>query len=286
MRKYKIYIILLVFNQSLLFCQENVMKSFFSHSEFQWTEWEHIVLDSTKTKIIQKLKQNLSVDEFSSTNYMIDDITNYHLIDANSDGILDILYSGSAGSERNSIILFVSEKGVYQKKIETFGYVVNITQDVNYLPLTFRIINNPCCENSEYIFEEYNYRMDNNTIAYKASFYIKFLKRTKFPILSNLKNNTAFKTENDEYYLRTAPSLESNIVSIYPEGSEGRLIYSQYDEIDGRTWWFVLMKNNLKPIKTELNEDENVSSFYSLGWMSNRFLEKIGNIPKFDNPKG
>ena len=61
---------------------------------------------------------------------MIKDINssdeNFHIIDINSDGQEDVVYCGFAGSEKNSIILFVYENGMYVEKINTYGEIIEI----------------------------------------------------------------------------------------------------------------------------------------------------------------
>ena len=96
-----------------------------------------------------------------------------------------------------------------------------------------------------------------------------------------------FKTITEEYKLRLEPFIndtstssypelvQGNTIAIYPKESLGYALSQQQDDT-GRIWWFVIMKNNLKPISSVMYSGfyEN-DDYYSCGWMSSRFLKKI-----------
>lgn len=274
---FRLYIVLLIVSTSLVgYSQGKERKevSFFSNSEFKWEKWEYKSSDSSKIKVIDDLKNDLK------DNSMIKDINssdeNFHIIDINSDGQEDVVYYGFAGSEKNSIILFVYENGMYVEKINTYGEIIEISQKLDYLPMNFKVLNSPCCEDVVYSFEEYNYFIENDKIFYKNSVKIKFLRDTVFPVLSDNDRYISFETTSEKYNLRNSPKIingdKNNIVSVYPKGSLGTTIYIKEDkENEGRVWWFVIMRNNKDVLNTNLY-DENNDSYYSIGWMSNKKL--------------
>lgn len=277
--RFVLYIILLV-TTSVLYSQEedrNKRLSFFSNSEFKWEKWEYKCSDSLKIKIISKIKRDFSDDSIERhTTYMRYDPNFFHIIDVNSDGKLDVVYNGFAGSEKNSILLFINENGVFVERINTYGRIIGINKESSYLPMTFKIMDYPCCEDTVYGFEQYNYYIENNRIYYKISIKIKFFDKTVFPILTN-DNYIEFETTSEEYNLRSAPEIinevENNVVSVYPKGSLGTAIYSEKEKENDRVWWFVIMRNNKKVLQTNLYEENN-RNYYSIGWMSSKLLKK------------
>jgi hypothetical protein len=276
---FRLYIVLLIATTSVAgYSQEDKRKevSFFSNSEFEWEKWECKISDSSKIKVIDNLKNDLRDNSMMRDINSSDD--NFHIIDVNSDGQKDVIYYGFAGSEKNSIILFIYENGKYVEKINTYGEIIEINRELDYLPMTFKILNSPCCEDVVYGFEEYNYFVESDKIFYNNSINIKFLRNTFFPILDDNHKYILFETTSEKYNLRNSPKIingdNDNIVSVYPKGSFGTAIYSKKDkENENRIWWFVIMRNNKDVLSTNLY-DENNSSYYSIGWMSSKTLLK------------
>ena len=110
-----------------------------------------------------------------------------------------------------------------------------------------------------------------------------YLDATKEP--SNFIDKIHFTTINPEYKLRATPKIEStfdqwpekfdgNTVALYPEGSKGIAIAKETDET-GRIWWFVIMENNLNPVKSIMYNNNDPGDTRSLGWMSSRYVKVV-----------
>lgn len=276
---FRLYIVLLIVSISANGYSQGKEKkevSFFSSTKFEWDKWEIKSSDNSKIEVINQLKSDLG--EKSLLNKIDVSLEKFHIIDVNSDGKEDVIYNGFLGNEKNSIILFICENGKFIEKINTFGDIIGIKQELNYLPMTFRILNSPCCEDLVYSFEEYNYFIKNDKIFYKNSLKIKYLSGTVFPIIDDNEGHILFETTSEKYNLRNSAKIPNdsneNIVSVYPKGSLGTAIYSKKDEENDRTWWFVIMKNNKEVLSTNLHDEDN-SSYYTIGWMSKKMLQKI-----------
>lgn len=250
--------------------------SFFGKSNFDWKNWEVRCEGDGKKNIIEKLLKSPTGEKLKKIEYNIKD---FHLVDINSDGKLDVIYEGFMDSEKNSVLLFVNEKGFYIEKINTHGSVIEINRELPFLPINIKIMDTPCCENNVYKFEYYNYFIEKNIISYKRYKKIKFLRANVFPKIDSNQNFT-FKTIAPKYNLRSSPMIsKSNIIAVYPENSIGIAIYSKKD--DNRVWWLVIMKNNLKRLKTVfLEEGSEIDNYYSIGWMSDKKLKKLNSNVK------
>ena len=229
----KLVLLILFISTSLSYSQG--VSGFFTKTDFKWEEWEVECSDSLRIRLVSDLTKELDTDMYA-IEYMLENINNFHPIDYNSDGEIDFIYSGFANSEGNSIIVFIYENGKYVNKLDTYGYVIEINKELEYLPATLKILSPPCCEDVVYSFESFGYYINNTIIHLKKTNSIKFLEKTLLPIIGNYKY-TPFETTIESYNLRSSPEITDNVVSIYPKGSYGTAIYSIKDEKDGRVWW-------------------------------------------------
>lgn len=278
--KYNISVLFFLLGISILFSQkdQNTKIDFFSKSKFEWEKWEVNYTANEKTNIINMLKADLKKNSLEYVNYLTDNLDDYHIMDVNSDGKWDIIYSGFAGSEKNSLLMFVKEDNEFVEKINTYGEIIEISRESSFSPITLKVMDNPCCEDTIYSFKQFNFHIENTKIFYRMSLKINFLESTIFPDTCN--NNIAFETINEEYKLRNTPEIiddiNSNVIAVYPEGSIGTAIFSKEDQESNRVWWFVIMKNNKSALMDSLDDDSDLD-YYSMGWMSSRFLKKISS---------
>lgn len=212
-------------------------------------------------------------------------LNSFHQIDFNADGLNDIIFEGFFGGEGEALVFFINEGDSYQKSQEIKGRIERIEKSSNNGFLSFTIHDYHCCAG----FVDHILTLD---IVRQGSSY-DFIFHNDFAYMYDTEQPTKFMLEipfitvNPEYKLRAQPVInesydnlpedeiiDGNTAAIYPEGSRGYAIAEQTDET-GRVWWFVIMENNIEPLKSNLYTGNNKLNFRSLGWMSSRFVKKL-----------
>ena len=125
----------------------------------------------------------------------------------------------------------------------------------------------------------------NEKISLQASSKYCAILSTIFPSEYDIEP-ILFEVKNEMYYLRLAPvidnekmnyeiNIKGNVIAEYGLGAKGYALAEKKDDT-GRIWWFVIMLNNNLPIKSMFSEgSNNENKFYSIGWMSSRYLEEV-----------
>jgi hypothetical protein len=252
-----------------------------------WNQYEINYSKKLKLEKIKKIKDEL-IEYLESNDELQNNLHNFHFFDYNSDGNIDIIYTGDAGTDSERTLIFVrDDDGDYVKKFDKFGSVVNLSSAIyqNTPPYTFVLKEVECCGGTSIVYEAYQPVNENG--SFKLNLLIKYstIKGTKFPdIYFNKK--LLFRVTSDIYNLRLNPTIDSvtnyvglhirgNVVAEYSKGAEGYAIAQTKDKT-GRIWWFVIMLNNNKPTQSIFDGGDNDDyKFYSLGWMSSKYLEKL-----------
>lgn len=267
-------IILLLIIPSICFGQ---LKEFLSRKEPNLTEW---TIKSDNSAELKQLKAEGHLDD-----YLLDDNhdDDFHLIDFNSDGLLDILFYGYAGGESKMIAFFLNSSNSYQNVFSVMGKLVFISSYDGIQPLSFAINHYGCCASIVDVFEYYTPINNADDFGFQLSTKISFRKGLELP--EDYITPVAFKTVNAEYKLRSKPNIDNesenpegsfsgNVVAIYPPNSMGTAIAKKTDDT-GRVWYLAIMKNNIKPIKEDLFKGYNNDvPHHSLGWLSSRYVEE------------
>lgn len=205
----------------------------------------------------------------------------FHVLDINNDGLLDVAYSGVYAE--GTATFFYLNKGLKHEQSDMIpGEVVRIERLPlsNYLEIKTHL--RPCCVGSVHTHSIYLVH-SNNGLKVSNLDNVDFYEDTLEPNESIKK--TRFVTTRPEYKLRVTPeiaanfdkwieSIDGNTVAIYPKGSRGIAIAESTDET-GRIWWFVIMDNNVQPIKSLMYYNNNPKGSKSMGWMSSRFVDKL-----------
>jgi hypothetical protein len=212
-------------------------------------------------------------------------LDNFYVVDFNNDGISDILYYGNVGGESNNLILLIGQAdNKYKLVIRLLGRLVVVSENDGFSPLSFVIYNHACCAGVIDHLEKYVPIWNNSEFNYSVQYKYAFYYTVKLPKI-RFEKPKGFKTINQKYNLRLNPFVDDtivldhdeigNICAEYPKGSEGIAIAEQIDET-GKVWWFVMMKNNLKPNwSLYVKGDNNDLPAYFLGWISKSYLEII-----------
>jgi len=248
------------------------------------------IIPTSKTEklgILEKLKGNEQFDWifYSFENNDSSCIKMLHVVDFNCDGISDLIYNGFVGAESNRVIFMKGNSdGTYSDVIGLWGRLIEISDFDGFSPLSFTIYNYACCAGVINHIERYTPIWKQSDFGYElqgkySMYYSVDLPKVRF------EKAIGFKTENEKYFLRLNPFIndtilldhdeEGNKFAEYPKDSEGIAIAEQIDET-GRVWWFVMMKNNIKPNwSLYVNGDNNESKAYYLGWISSRFVKRL-----------
>ncbi|MBN2572596.1 MAG: hypothetical protein JXA68_10745 [Ignavibacteriales bacterium] len=248
------------------------------------------IIPSTRTEKLELLDKLRDKEQLSWIFYSFENqdslcIENLHFVDFDCDGIRDLIYYGFVGGESNRFVFFKGlSDGSYSDLIGVWGRLIEISDNDEFTPLSFTIYNYACCAGVINHIERYVSVWNDSKFGYElqskySMYYNVDMPKTRF------KKPIGFKTINDKYYLRLNPYIndtiildhdeEGNIFAEYPKDSEGFAIAEQTDET-GRIWWFVIMKNNIKPIwDLYVNGDNNEEPSYYLSWISSRFVQRI-----------
>lgn len=250
------------------------------NSDLKWERHE-LTIDSTqKRSIISGLDHWLI--GFLKTypfNYLDDPETmsRFHFVDYSGDSQHDILYEGSAGAEGTTTILLRKTQSGFVQDLAISGTLAEYYQPFANSAAILKFLEFGCCQ--EIGFVSLYYPKNSPSFGYSCKKKVSVHSDLSFPDKYDIK--IRFKTTNPTYTLRLNPFIPSekgvendNVVSVYPEGSEGIAISREIDST-GRVWWFVLMDNNKGFTSSFYYNDLSNNEFYQAGWMSSRYLEEL-----------
>ncbi|MGN6509757.1 MAG: hypothetical protein ACTHLD_09890 [Chitinophaga sp.] len=274
--KTSLYILLMSLLPVTTFAQVRPLGNFLQNPQFKWADVELSCPDSLKQRLIQELKTALKGDPLKD--YITDNNADYHLVDVDANGEPDIIYYGFAGEEKNHTLVFLGKENGFFKKLDVPGEIIGMERRFPFSPVTFQLMNHPCCEDVDFGYEEYSYTFKGNELFYQLSYRLKFVRGTVFPT-SKTGVSGYFTVINQEYNLRSSPEVSagSNVVAVYPKGTRGIALCKRVNDGEKRDWWFVIIPGNCKPLKTELGS----GNYFSCGWMSDRYLDFSGNFGEY-----
>ncbi|WP_147377301.1 hypothetical protein [Mangrovibacterium diazotrophicum] len=249
--------------------------------------WTSPVSEEVKAEVLKKVEANGSIGwvVYSMENGDSTSLVNLHMVDFNCDGIHDFIYTGSVGAESDGIIFLQgNSNGIYTRVLGLFGRLIDVSVNDGLSPMSFTIENYGCCGGVIDHIEKYVPVWNSSKFSFALQARYAMYYETDLPQTS-FEKPIAFKTTNEKYFLRLNPCINDtilldhdevgNIFAEYPKDSDGIAIAEQIDNT-GRVWWFVMMKNNIKPNwSLYVNGDNNDSPAYYLGWVSSRFVKKI-----------
>lgn len=264
--------------------QKNVQKSLFSKN-INWNKYEKLVSTTYKAKEINKIKDDLLI-YLKDNKILKDNLQNFHFIDYNSNGIIDIIYSGYGMTDSKQTIIFeLGLDGMYYSNFNKFGEIINIYQSNICMPVSFVLRDIMCCGGNQIIYEVYSLILSKKESRLQLSAKYCSYRETEIPN-ELLDKAITFEVVNKKYFLRLSPNIDvsnkynedlhinGNIVQTYTTGSKGYAISQRIDST-GRIWWFVIMLNNLNLKDNSTVGDNNTIHHYSIGWMSSKYLIHI-----------
>lgn len=126
--------------------------------QFDFSSIEHKVSDAEKLELLQKLvftKYLLQTNFETPDSY---DYDNYHVLDFNADGKLDIIYDGRnpMGIETNNVVFFLRKGDSLRPMIKLNGDFVNLELKNNLLQ-RFQLLKSPCCASFIYKIADFEF---------------------------------------------------------------------------------------------------------------------------------
>jgi len=108
---------------------------------YDWCVFETSIPDSIKLQLINRIESEL-IDEFKEYEYHtpINNLQNYHVIDYNSDGFYDIIYTGFLGGENEGVIFFQNyDNDILIEELFKYGSIIELWRDYDFSPLNFKL---------------------------------------------------------------------------------------------------------------------------------------------------
>lgn len=261
-------------------------QNFITREKIVWEKYVKSYSKEYKLIEIKKIEDDLLV-YLNATGRLAYYLNNFHFIDYNFDGNIDIIYTGDAGTETKRTLIFeLDDNGYYIKTFDKFGELIDLYSKDGISPYNLVLREEACCGGFAVIYEIYHQVYNsNNILQLQAAAKYSSIRGTELP--TNLFDfPVLFEVNNESYYLRLEPVIENetknealniygNIIGEYTAGAKGYAIGKKQDYTD-RVWWFVFMLNNTPSLKSVFDVgSNNENKYYSVGWMSSRYLKEI-----------
>ncbi|HYV93618.1 MAG TPA: hypothetical protein VE978_17720 [Chitinophagales bacterium] len=267
---------------------------------FDWTMHEVKLPEKQKLNYLNKLVGSKFFTPFGFSN----DSDKYHLIDFNSDGLMDIIYEGRnpPGIETDNVAFFLNEKDSLRLIVKLNGNFSGIEKSSTSSPIRFQIIKSPCCADYIYQIENYGFSKSGDCFIPKNSnddFYqyaygqvndssfcvtikshFAYVLGTDFP--KELKSSDTVFTNAATYLTPIAmkPSdtdfkkdglyfhMTTNKAIAKIDSGTKCIVLAEKKSSVGKAYCFVMLINT--------NEEQNYLAgfnFYQYGWIEKRFLK-------------
>ncbi len=274
MKKYIFFLLLLICKY---LSAETV--NIFINEKFNWADIETNISIENKFRLINQLPDNLvELIESPVNSSLEDNINDFHFIDINYDGNIDVIYNGYAGGEIKNVIVYLYSNDKYIKVLDKYGIIINVFQENLYSYFSIKILDYGFHHNSVNSIQLFTPFINDSLISYNLTSKLNYIKGTKFPDSIN-SNIVKIRTIDVINPLQKIPFIkeqqdsnsDNEIVAVYPIGSLG-LSISEINDNYGIEWCFVIMYNNKKTIKSIFNEGNNKGNFFSVGWIKKEKL--------------
>ncbi|MGZ3752005.1 MAG: hypothetical protein ACXVB0_10470 [Mucilaginibacter sp.] len=215
--------------------------------------------------------------------------SNCHILDINNDGVDDIIYTGSTGSEGEEVVIFLNTKGEFKQVLKQVQYIVKLDfQDHKLFRLY--IEDTGCCDEWIDFHRVYQIKYNNNIPEFNTALLTSSFHTARFP-RKYFSKPIHFNVLNDNYKMHLEPSVSDTIIDdfTYPghsfktnnnidtlvKGTKGRAIAAQKDET-GRVWWLVEIDQSYAGYGNLFYEQQGDSMHRAskIGWISSRYLKK------------
>jgi hypothetical protein len=208
-----------------------------------------------------------------------------HVVDANGDGLDDIIYEGTGGWETNKVMLYINTGKAFKLIFVDQQYVKKIEFKNGKLWRLYTF--NPGCCDGYMVFNkifEFSYKGKPND--FEEIFSTAYYKDSEQPA-TYLGAPINFSVTADSCIIRTKPEVSTtdtlilagdlhignDIGTIY-KGATGRTIAKQTDK-NGKEWWYVEMSLKTKTggnvFYNELSEDDFSGK---MGWLNSADIKR------------
>lgn len=190
--------------------------------------------------------------------------SHYHFIDINKDGNLDIVYNSADGADGELLIIWLGDSdNIFNKVIQQPGLLRFWNLDKgSFLVFEWAYF-------GEIEGKLLHFQLDKDRMKLREV--IKYPAKIELP--DSFEIITEFRTLNDNYNLRSSPTILNTPCEEYPDGNNycgnqyktlpkgtrGLAIAKSIDET-GRIWW--------------LSKIPDSSSMSTIGWLSSKYVEK------------
>lgn len=255
-------------------------------TEFSWSKIEN------KNPALIKQFIELTPEEFPhyklNEPYMptIRDLFNsLHVVDINGDGLDDIIFDGSNGSEAKEIAIFLNKGNSFKRIFTDYQGILRLEFENGVLN-KIRIKDWGCCAAYVTTTKFYNVEYANGEFKFTQKMSFSYVDKTILP-KAYWRNTKEVRILNDNYNLRFSPELDDKS-EVYFEGTPTRgntigkvainaraIALAESTDLTGRVWFFVAVypEDKVKSTHFYYNPDEIKS--YKCGWVSSRFVEIV-----------
>lgn len=256
--------------------------------------------EEEKLAIIEELTNSLEMEwglsHYTYTVWNVKD--NYHLVDFNKDGLVDIIYNGFVGQRNNGVMFFENRGDKYVKFMSFLGDIVEIWQSDIWAPLSFKLWNYRCCGNYIDFIETYvpnlTYQLNikyelSNRIAIADGSIIPEEFESYQPFRTMMTEELyAFPSSDSsayEFLFTDMPVVDSvphsryfnskgSIIAWFDTSANGFILHEEI--VRDSTWYFVMMssQNRMRGVFCGKG-DNNTAGYYMMGWIKAGKIELI-----------
>ncbi|WP_298514812.1 hypothetical protein [uncultured Kordia sp.] len=270
---------------------------------YDFSKIEATISDTEKLDLLKKCADSKYLNLYTPAISVSGEFSNYHVLDLNADGLLDIIYNNKEadGIEKTVAAIYINEKDSLRPVIKLLGNFTKINVE-NHQLKSFQMIEFPCCNEASYWLRNYEFNnatdcyvpMNGSHERYKYSYgevndprfcvslesKYKFFMQTQFPENSKEKD---IVTVTEKVYATIKPSKPTNInlknndytdfyegnkaISIVKEGTRCYVFEEQKDET-GEVFCFVKFKTS-----SEISTKPKYKNYYVYGWLPKRNLK-------------
>lgn len=292
----KIITVLVLFLSLIAFGQSFPPKKY---EYYDFSKIEAKITDNQKLDLIKKCVSTKYLNKYTHRISKDGEFSNYHILDFNGDGLLDIIYSNK--EEHASVAFFVNDKDSLRLVFELHGNFTKIDMGDDQLN-SFQLINLPCCLEFDYSISNYEFKQKGDCFApkninnesYKYKFKIlnesefcvslvdqyAYVEKTEFPVSTKIIDTLEV---SEKAFLTIRPSkptstdFEEYSFMYFSEGNKAIseldigircYILSEKQNEKGDVFCFVMLINTSRYNNLMKNVD-----YYQYGWIQKNKLK-------------